>query len=217
MTITPTAAATAASSQNVSRATLAQNFDTFLTLLTAQLSNQDPLDPVDSNQFTQQLVQYSQVEQQIQTNDYLKSLMGQQQAYGAGATLGYLGRMATVPGDRAQLANGQANWNYDVDSGAASVTLKIVNAAGRIVFETPGSTSAGAQAFAWNGKDAQGAALPEGRYRLQVEARDASGESVASRIRVEERITGVDLSGAEPRVITAQGPVDFKDISSVRE
>src|SRR6185312_8890054 len=108
--ITPvtTAAQTTASKQ------LAGNFDTFLTLLTTQLQNQDPLNPMDSNQFTQQLVEFSQVEQQINTNDNLKTLISLGQSRGAADAVGYLGKAVTVSNGDAALANGTANWNYQL-------------------------------------------------------------------------------------------------------
>src|SRR5258707_239440 len=85
-TIAPISTAAAQGAQK----TLAGNFDTFLTLLTTQLQNQDPLNPMDSNQFTQQLVEFSQVEQQINTNDNLKSLISLGQSRSAADAVGYL-------------------------------------------------------------------------------------------------------------------------------
>src|ERR1700754_3933826 len=92
---TGTGSSTAATDRN----TLASNYDTFLVLLTAQLQNQDPLAPMDSTQFTQQLVQFSQVEQQIRTNEQLEGLVGQYKASSAGAALSYLGREAILETD----------------------------------------------------------------------------------------------------------------------
>src|ERR1700744_3656694 len=95
----PTAAAAAAgassSTQSAAQSQLSGNFDTFLTLLTTQLQNQDPLSPMDSTQFTQQLVEYSQVEQQINTNTNLTSLISLQQAGAGAASVGYLGKNVT--------------------------------------------------------------------------------------------------------------------------
>src|SRR6201981_1569760 len=106
-------AASQAASNSTSQAagaskTLSSNFDTFLTLLTTQLQNQDPLSPMDSNQFTQQLVQFSQVEQQINTNDNLKSLITQGANQTGAYAVSYLGKAVTIAGGNAPLANGQA-------------------------------------------------------------------------------------------------------------
>ena len=82
-----------------SRSTIAQNFNTFLQLLTTQLKNQNPLDPLDTNQFTQQLVQFAQVEQQMNTNTSLGTLVSLQQTAQSTAALGFLGSTVTVNGN----------------------------------------------------------------------------------------------------------------------
>src|SRR6201991_3075443 len=97
---------------NAGRTRLADSYQTFMSLLTAQLQNQDPLAPMDSTQFTQQLVQFSQVEQQIRTNEQLEGLVGQYQAASAGAALSYLGKDAIIEADETYLAGGEANWAY---------------------------------------------------------------------------------------------------------
>ena len=79
--ITPTSSnPTATNSTDPALKQLSGNFSTFLNLLTTQLKNQDPTSPMDTNQFTQQLVMYSQVEQQIQSNSNLKTLIAQGQS-----------------------------------------------------------------------------------------------------------------------------------------
>jgi flagellar basal-body rod modification protein FlgD len=210
-------AAATQSGAATSRASLAQNFDTFLTLLTAQLQNQDPLDPVDSSKFTDQLVQFSQVEQQIETNDRLERLLDNQAAGSAGAALGYLGRTAEVKGATTQLADGEARWGYELDRAAANVTLTVTDNVGRVVFETrrPGST--GAQSFVWDGRDLDGRERPAGAYRLSVKASDAADDEVKATISVREKITGVDLGGGNTQFMTAGGQRGFSDILRILE
>src|SRR5262245_6719565 len=118
------------------RTRLSDNYDTFLVLLTAQLQNQDPLAPMDSTQFTQQLVQFSQVEQQIRTNEQLESLVGHYQAASAGAALSYLGRDAIIAADETYLAGGVANWAYKLPEAAQSLTLQVRDASGRVVYSS---------------------------------------------------------------------------------
>src|SRR6266700_7479340 len=106
MTVTPTASAaasTSATDPSASMKQLSSNFSTFLTLLTTQLKNQDPTAPMDSNQFTQQLVMYSQVEQQIGTNDNLKTLISQGGSNAAAMTTGYLGKKVSITNGNASL------------------------------------------------------------------------------------------------------------------
>src|SRR5436309_3831254 len=95
-------------------ATLAGNFQTFLTLLTTQLKNQNPLDPLDTNQFTQQLVQFAGVEQQLRTNDQLSALLALQQTAQSTQALTFVGKTAVVEGDTAALTHGLATWNLGV-------------------------------------------------------------------------------------------------------
>jgi flagellar basal-body rod modification protein FlgD len=205
MTISAVADTTALSSSADASARLSDNYDTFLLLLTAQLQNQDPLSPMDSTQFTEQLVQYSQVEQQIRTNDQLGSLVAHYQAASAGAALAYLGRDAVIEGDDAPLAGGEAQWGYALENNASRVTLTVKNAAGKTVFERPGETTAGDHAFTWDGRNADGAAQPDGLYTLEISAADADDAAVASKITVREQIMGVDFSGSAPLVITKSG------------
>src|SRR6186713_986971 len=91
-------------------AKLSSNFETFLTLLTTQLKNQDPTSPMDSNQFTQQLVQFSQVEQQIQSNSNLKTLIAQGQSSASAMAMDFLGKKVSILNGQAPLSGGEANW-----------------------------------------------------------------------------------------------------------
>ena len=122
------ATSSAAASQAATRQTIAGNFDTFLQLLTTQLQNQNPLDPLDTNQFTQQLVQFSSVEQQLKTNDYLAKLVDASATDRAASAGGYLGATITADGSTTTLANGQATWNLSLNKPATKATINIVNA-----------------------------------------------------------------------------------------
>src|ERR1700745_3432001 len=102
-----------------SGATLAGNFQTFLTLLTTQLQNQNPLDPLDTNQFTQQLVEFASVEQQLKTNDALTTLFSFQQTAQATQALQFVGKTAVVNGSTAALTNSQATWELNIPSASA--------------------------------------------------------------------------------------------------
>ena len=117
---------------------LSGNMNTFLTLLTTQLQNQDPLSPMDSTQFTQQLVEYSQVEQQINTNSNLQNLISLQQAGAGAAAVGYLGKNVTVTNGNAALTNGSATWNYNLPAAAATTTLTVTDATGKTVYTGSG-------------------------------------------------------------------------------
>jgi flagellar basal-body rod modification protein FlgD len=180
---------------------LSSNFDTFLTLLTTQLKNQDPLQPMDSNQFTQQLVQFSQVEQQINANKNLESLISLTKSQTATAAVGYLGKTLTLSDGTAALVNGQAKWTYTLPSTASSARLVVTDAKGHAVYSTDGETDSGAHTFTWDGKDATGFSLPAGSYKLKVVAQGADGGAIDSDISSQGTIDEVDLSGTEPTLM----------------
>src|SRR6516165_6339434 len=116
-----------------SGATLAGNFQTFLTLLTTQLQNQNPLDPLDTNQFTQQLVEFASVAQQLKTNDSLSTLVSLEQTAQSTQALTFVGKTAVVNGNTAALTNSQATWELSIPS-ASNLTINITNSRGQTVF-----------------------------------------------------------------------------------
>src|SRR3984893_11054067 len=128
---TPSTTGATAGSTNLGN--IAGNFNAFLTLLTTQLQHQDPLSPLDTNQFTQQLVQFASVEQQINMNTSLSTLISLQQTAQATSALGFIGATVVVSGNSAQLVNGQATWNYTIAS-PATATINISNASGQLVY-----------------------------------------------------------------------------------
>src|SRR5262249_1245006 len=151
--------------------------------------------------FTQQLVQFSQVEQQIQTNQQLTGLSDQFKAASAGSALSYLGRDAILSSNTTTLpTGGQANWDYNLATTAASVKLSVQDSSGREVFSTTGQKTSGDHLFTWDGKDSAGATAPPGNYKLVVTATDSSGAAVSETTTVREAIAGVDFSGASPLI-----------------
>jgi flagellar basal-body rod modification protein FlgD len=189
---------TVSSASTTARTRLAENFDTFLTLLTAQLKNQDPLSPIDSTQFTQQLVQFSQVEQQIAQNQNLETLIALTRSRTSVDAVGYLGKTLTFTDGSGPLVDGWATWEYTVNGGASATALTVTNAQGRVVYAGPGETGNGAHEFVWDGKDNAGNQLPDGYYALSVKALLANGNPVSSTVRSSGVVTEIDLSGSEP-------------------
>lgn len=198
------------------RTRLSDNYDTFLVLLTAQLQNQDPLAPMDSTEFTQQLVQFSQVEQQIRTNEQLEGLVLQYRAASAGAALAYLGKDAIIEANQTYLAGETANWGYGLPADAREITIEVRDASGRTVYtETDAPRTAGDHLFEWDGTTDAGADAPLGVYSIAITAKDSAGETMSPTVYVRETILGVDFSGASPLVITAAGTRGLETIRSV--
>ena len=147
----PSAASGVPTTPASNKATLAGNFDTFLTLLTTQLKNQNPLEPLDTNQFTQQLVSFAGVEQQINMNQQLTSLVNLQKATQTTSAMSFLGSTATVDGATTKLTNGAAAWSFAVDK-PSTATVNIKNAAGSLAYSGSYPLTPGAQNFNWDGR-----------------------------------------------------------------
>ena len=211
------ASAGAAAKIETGRTRLASSFDTFLTLLTTQLKNQDPTSPLDTNQFTQQLTQMSGVEQQLLTNDLLKSMVEKAGDSLTGA-VGYIGKSVTVDSPTTTLAAGQAAWGYELDRTAASVKLDVVNAAGSVVHSSTADPTVGAHAFTWNGKDMAGTQLADGgRYTLRITATDSLGATMNPAIVTQGVVTAVEQTDGAPELLINGVAIPLSAVRAVRQ
>jgi flagellar basal-body rod modification protein FlgD len=218
-TSTPSPASSTATSDPTAlgKASLVQNFDTFLTLLTTQLKNQDPLSPMDSTQFTQQLVQMSGVEQQLLTNDLLKQISSNT-GTGISTAVGLIGSQVKAVSDNAQLANGQAAWTYNLPADAASVGLEVVDSKG-VMYHAENLSGdqlkAGDHDFTWNGKDMTGTKVPDGVYTLRLTAKDASGADIATTTYVQGVVSSVEQSNGQTLISVGPTKVDWTTVKSI--
>ena len=160
-----------------SAARIADNFDQFLTLLTTQLKNQSPLDPLDTNQFTQQLVQFAGVEQQIKTNDTLSALITSNKTASLTNAMNFIGTKVTADAAQSPLKDGKAEWTLTSPrSGSATIVIKDEN--GNEVAKREISLKAGDQSFVWDGKKADGTDAPAGIYSTVISAKDSSAQAL---------------------------------------
>jgi flagellar basal-body rod modification protein FlgD len=194
---------------------LSSNFSTFLTLLTTQLKNQDPTAPMDSNQFTQQLVMYSQVEQQIDSNTNLKTLISQGSSNASAMTTGYLGKKVSITNGNASLTGGAANWSYTLDTASANTQLTISDANGKNVYSGTGLMTSGSHTFAWDGKDNNGNQLADGTYKLTVTATDSNNNTVTSSVASAGTVTQIDMTASPPKLIVGNMEIGLSDIAAV--
>ncbi|HWL20010.1 MAG TPA: flagellar hook capping FlgD N-terminal domain-containing protein [Bradyrhizobium sp.] len=200
-TTTASSSSSSSSLSSSTGSTLAGNFQTFLQLLTTQLQNQNPLDPLDTNQFTQQLVQFAGVEQQLKTNDQLTQLVSLQQTTQATQALGFVGKTAVVDGNTTALSSSSATWELNIPSSSA-VTVTIANSKGQTVFTGNYSASAGNnQPFTWNGQGSDGTQWPDGLYTMTATAADSSGNPVAISTQVGGTVSSVDLTQTPPLLL----------------
>lgn len=198
MDISTIAAAQTASTRATSQ--LTANFDTFLTLLTTQLRNQDPLAPLDTEKFTEQLVQFAGVEQSIQTNQHLEALLALQSSSDNETALAMVGRVATVNSDMAALSDDAAQWTYALGQDAASAEAQIYDAGGALVATLPAANTAGAHQFIWNGEAADGVRADRGAYRLVVVASDGDDQPIAADVSARGVVNAVSFANGAPEI-----------------
>lgn len=203
-TVAPTSSAGAATVTNaLDNSEIASNFSQFLTLLTTQLKNQDPLSPMDTNQFTQQLVQFAQVEQQLKSNDSLSTLVSLEQTAQATALLSYVGQTVVVDGATAQLNNGSATWTLNATK-PSTATITVQDSTGATAFTGTYAVSPGNQNFTWDGHGNDGKLWPAGSYTLTATAVDANNQSVAISTQTQGVVDSVDLT-QNPPVLSING------------
>ncbi|WP_457573017.1 flagellar hook assembly protein FlgD [Desulfolithobacter sp.] len=194
--------------------------DEFLTLLVAQLQNQDPLNPTDSSEWTAQLAQYSQLEQSMNLNDTMEELLDAQKNSDRLAALSLIGKEAMVEGSDFYLPQeGEVEIGYQVDGEAYDITMSILNSGGATV-QTIQATelSSGNHFITWDGLDENGERLPEGSYQIVLQAQAAGeDETVGVYPLVRTEVTGVDLDNEEATLVTTVGEFNLSSIHGVYE
>ncbi|MGG5808890.1 flagellar hook assembly protein FlgD [Falsiroseomonas sp. CW058] len=191
----PTPAAPAAAAGAGPR--LSADLGTFLTLLTTQLRNQDPTQPMDANQLTQQLVQFATVEQQLQGNRTLERLLTLQQAGQLAGAAALVGRRVTVEGDRLPLQSGAAEVGLPAAGRARTARIEVSDAAGAVLRTEDVTLAAGVSAWRWDGRDARGVQRPDGAYRVAVRGLGADGMDVPLSFTVAGLVTGAGREGGD--------------------
>ena len=175
------------------RASLSQSFDQFLLLLTTQLKNQDPLSPMDSTEFTNQLVSFSQVEQQIKTNQSLAQLVKLTNTSQTTLGLSYIGLNVDMQGNQFEYpGSGSTSMAYNLPTEAAISTVSVLDASGNTVYTQNGDVTAGKHLFVWDGSDNQnGGVAPAGTYRLRVSALDKDQKNIGVGTIVPGYVSGI--------------------------
>jgi len=194
---------------------IAGNFQQFLQLLTTQLKNQDPMSPLDTNQFTQQLVAFAQVEQQLKTNSNLDQLVALNKTSQATAALNFVGSQVTADGSTTQLKDGVAVWNI-TSPRPATASISILDQNGNTVWTGRQTIDTGTQSYSWNGRTSTGALAPNGLYTIQITAQDAAAQSVAVSTQYTGTVTGVDLSGSQPLLQVGSSYLTISQIRSIQ-
>lgn len=196
---------------------LASTFDNFLLLLTTQLQNQDPLSPLDTNQFTEQLVQFTNVEQSIKTNAKLDQLIALQGANQLTGALDYVGRTVEVDSVVLDLSDGAATMTYDLASNAEQATIEIIDEDGNTVRTLTVEGTAGRHEATWDGKDGSGDDLPEGLYGFVVKAVDSEGRTVPARQGTIGRVTAIEVIDGDITLSIGRLQVSIGRVMAIRD
>ncbi|MCA6297570.1 MAG: flagellar hook assembly protein FlgD [Phenylobacterium sp.] len=220
MTVTSATTATP-TTQNIGalgQSQLNASYDTFMKLLTAQIKNQDPLSPMDSTQFTQQLVQMTGVQQQLYSNDLLKQLVSNT-GTGMSDAVSVIGREVTAASDKAIVTNGEAKWSYNLGKTAASVKIEVLDSNGKTVaVSSPTNVAAGDQTFTWNGTDLGGVQRPDGgEFRLRITPVDSGGATITSKVFQRGIVTSVEQVDGQPVLSLGNARVPWSAVTSVRQ
>ncbi|MBN66301.1 MAG: hypothetical protein CMM94_01885 [Rickettsiales bacterium] len=206
------------SKAEVGQQKLSDDFDNFMLLLTTQLKNQDPTEPLDVNQFTNQLVAFTGVEQQLATNANLEKLISMQEESPIEKGLGYIGKVVDAEGNAGLLQNGRASFAYSLDMPAEKVDVLITDASGRAVFSGNGTTFAGKNLVGWDGSNPYtGETEPNGLYFINVKARNALGEKVETKTYTTGTVTAAEVEDGELLLTVGGSIVKASAVEAVRQ
>ena len=207
---TPT---TAAANSNNSIQQLGKDLSQFLTLLTTQLQNQDPLSPLDTNAFTQQLIGFSQVEQQINTNTKLDGLVALGSSNNLSTSLGYVGLNINYLSSEFNFDGSTAVQSpYVLASAAASNKIQVVDSDGNVVYQQTGATDTNNNEFDWNGQETGGGKAPAGTYTLRISALDNAGAAIDSTNTVSGMVRGVETQNGVTNLLVGERAVPLANV-----
>lgn len=201
------------SSTTSSLASLSSNFNTFLTLLTTQLKNQDPSSPMSSDSFTSELAQFASVEQQVDTNTNLKTLISLTQDGQQTTDMALVGKTATANTTQLPLQNGNASISFTTTS-AEPIAIAVTDSSGTLVKTVEGTSVAGVNTWTWDGTNSSGTQLSDGSYSVAVETEDSSGNMTAVPFTVTGTVTGITRNGDTIYVKMGDSVIDMSDIAS---
>lgn len=211
-TTNPTKSETAANKASM-------NFDTFLKLLVTQIQNQDPLDPMDGTQFTEQIASFSGLEQQIQTNSLLEKMADQRAMSQQGIAVGMLGKEVLAAGENINLVNGKSAFTYALREDSVATVLEVYRSDGTKVRTLEGETEKGMHIMEWDGKDDAGEVLEDGRYFTKISAINSEGKKIGADTLVFNKVVGVESQDFDTTYLVLENgeSVLFDEVFSVRE
>ena len=211
-TTAKTTGSSSTTSTAASSAKLTQDYDSFLKLLTTQMQNQDPLSPMESTEFTNQLVQFSQVEQQISQNSKLDKLVSLQNNNQTQASLGFIGLDVEATGNAFSYDGTPTKMSYTLPETPTSTTIQIKNEKGVIVRTMDGVRSTSRQELTWDGKKSDGSAAPAGNYTMSVVAPKSDNKLMTATTTVFGRVSGIEAGNGITTLMVGKVPVKMENV-----
>lgn len=205
---------------SASQAQLSSDVNFFLKMLTTQLKNQDPTQPLDTNEFTQQIAQYSSVQQQVNANLNLEKLITATKQSSISTAVSYLNREVERKGNTGEVVGGQGAFSYILPQTAATVKITIKDAAGSVVFSGNGDKKSGRNLVVWDAVNSStGQREPDGVYTISVEAKDTAGKAITAETRSVAIVGGIENSANGDVTLSTLNnqKLNFTDILAVRE
>ncbi len=192
---------------------LAEDFQQFLTLLTTQLQNQDPLSPMDSTEFTNQLVQFAQVEQQINQNQKLDNLVALQLSSISSVALGYVGMdISYISSDMNFDGTNPVDINYALSSEAVTCKINVYDEEGVLVYSKDAPKNTGTNKFTWNGTKTNGEAVEPGTYTVKIDAIDKNNKPIENSTVVTGHVKGIETQNGVVYVLVGERAVMISSI-----
>lgn len=215
--VTLSGAAAAAGKTQQQGIGLAKDFNQFLQLLTTQLQNQDPLAPMDSTEFTNQIVQFSQVEQQINLNQKIDNLVSLQLASISSVALGYVGMdISYISAEMNYDGDTPVTVNYSLADPALEAKINIYDEAGELVYSGTVPKDAGRHEFVWNGVKTNGQPVGEGTYTVSIDAVDADSKPIDTSTAVSGQVRGIETQNGIIYVLVGDRAVAISSILQAR-
>jgi flagellar basal-body rod modification protein FlgD len=206
------ATGSSSTSTAASSAKLTQSYDSFLKLLTTQLQNQDPMSPMESSEFTNQLVQFSQVEQQISQNSKLDKLVSLQNNNQTQASLGFIGLDVEATGNAFTYDGKPVKMSYTLPEASTSTRIQIKNEKGVTIQTLDGARTTSRQEVTWDGKKADGSVAEPGSYSMTVIAPKADSKLMTAKTTVFGRVSGIEAGNGVTTLMMGKVPVKMEDV-----
>lgn len=201
-----------------SRTQLSGDFDTFLLMLTTQLKNQDPTEPMDTNEFTAQLVQFASVEQAIATNENLEKMLAADRSAEISTASNYIGKFVEAKGDSSRLSNGVATFSYELPSNVFSAEVVITDELGQIVYKGTAPTTKGKNDVLWDGtSNIDGQTKPEGTYHVSIVAKDSQLKPVEATTFTTGFVSEVNIENGEMLLKIGDIELTLDEVNAIRD